>query len=86
MCVLSLTAVYLMPSATHVEKYRADASSDLTELPSEMASMFYKPSAFSVENRENKNVYSYFKNSCPISNIPPKCKRTHSKAQFTPFG
>lgn len=75
-----------MPSATHVEKYKADASSDLTELPSKMASMFCKPSAFSAGNRESKNVYSYLKNSCPTSNILPKCKYIHSKAQFTYFG
>lgn len=75
-----------MPSETHVEKYKAHDSSDLTELPSKMASMFCKPSAFSAENRESKNVYSYLKNSCPTSNIPPKCKHTHAKAQFTYFG
>lgn len=76
----------LMPSATNVKKYKADASSDLIGLPSKTTSMFCKPSAFSAQNRESKNVYSCLKNSCPTSNIPPKCKRAHSKARFTYFG
>lgn len=78
-CVLYLTFQWsLTPSATNVEKYKADASSVPTGLPSKMASVFCKPSAFSSLNRESKNVYSYLKNSCLTSNIPPKCKHTPS--------
>ena len=79
-CVLYLTFQWTPTStATNVEKYKANASSDLTGLPSKMASVFCKLSAFSASyslNRESTNVCSYLKNSCLTSNITPKCKHT----------